>query len=264
MQLVDDKAIARGMIRVSPGEDLVESLKALAEAAGWQEAFVTGAGVLELVELRRGDGSVTLENAEITSLAGRLVREKDGVAVTLRAVVIAGGELVSGKIEAAMTGAIIMVVDAVTSASRVAEPLRSVAKANQVAPADRVAPAERAAPAAAATPPPARPSSSALKPPSQHFSSRPIARPMTSAPDRDDEDDAENPAVDVGDILVHPQLGRCEVVGDDTSGGTQVRLSSGKVRVLRLDALQVLAGEEDDSGRMTFKVAGPRRRTSRF
>jgi hypothetical protein len=36
------------------------------------------------------------------------------------------------------------------------------------------------------------------------------------------------------------------------------------VRVLRLDALQVLPGLEDADGRMTFKIAGPRRRGSRY
>lgn len=263
MDLIDDKAIARGMIRVTPGEDLVESLKVVAAAAGWQEAFVTGAGVLELVELRRSGRTVTLENAEVTSLAGRVVREGDAIEIALRAVLSVGDEIVTGRVEAAMTGGLVLVVDAILGA----------------APAKRVAPAATSAPVApAATPavvrperssepgaraPAERPSASALKPPSQQFRTKPLARPVASA-DLDDDEDDENPMVDVGDALDHPQLGRCEVVGYDTGGGAQVRLSSGKVRVLRLDALQVLPGEEDEAGQMVFKIAGPRRRRNRF
>jgi predicted DNA-binding protein with PD1-like motif len=242
VELVDDKAIARGMIRVAPGEDLVESLKVVAHAAGWEEAFVTAAGVLELVEIQRGGRTVTLENAEVTSLAGRVARSGGEVEVALRAVLTVGDELISGRVEAAMAGDLVMVVDAILARASVSAPVRP-------------APVER--------PPAERASASALTPPSQQFRARPIARPV-SAPDPADEEDEENPMVDVGDVLVHPQLGRCEVVGHDAGGGTQVRLSSGKVRVLRLDALHVLAGEEAEEGHMTFKVAGPRRRRSRF
>src|SRR5262245_3798915 len=103
------------MVRAEPGEDLVESLQAIAQAAGWREAFVTGAGVFDLVELAIGDSEVvTLERAELVSLAGRITREAGRAVVDLRASLLAGGRLVSGRIVAAMTGQVILTVDAIT------------------------------------------------------------------------------------------------------------------------------------------------------
>jgi len=66
--------------------------------------------------------------------------------------------------------------------------------------------------------------------------------------------------VEPGDFLQHPQLGFCEVVADDDSGGTRIRVPSGRTRVLRLDALHLLAPETDEEGRRVFTVTGPRRR----
>ena len=99
------------------------------------------------------------------------------------------------------------------------------------------------------------------KPPSQSFSNKPLVRPpMRRQFDDYDDDDDDNPVVNTGDFLQHPQLGLCEVVGYDGSGGTKIRLGSGKVRVLKLEALRVLKGQEDEEGRMVFRVAGPRKR----
>ncbi|RLB45224.1 MAG: hypothetical protein DRI90_28670, partial [Deltaproteobacteria bacterium] len=89
MHLVDEQAISRGMVRVEPGEDLIEALEALAQAAGWRDGYVTGAGVLELVELASGpDGATdTLENAELASLSGRIAHENNQAVARLRATV---------------------------------------------------------------------------------------------------------------------------------------------------------------------------------
>jgi predicted DNA-binding protein with PD1-like motif len=249
LQLVDQKTLARGMVRADPGEDLVESLQALAQAAGWEEAYVTGAGVLDLVEIERAVGDVvTLEKAELLSLAGRIALEDGKAVLRLRASVTVGGRSESGRILAAITGRLILVIDAVA---------RNV-------PAPQVRPAT---PKPVATPPPrpapprdpgnggalrATAARGANEPPSQSFTSRPL---RVSPPQL-----RENPAVEPGDYLDHPQLGLCEVVGDDESGGTRIRMSSGRVRSLRLDALQVMPAETDGEGRTIFKVAGPRKR----
>ena len=254
MQLVDPEAVARGLIRVSPGEDLIEALQALARVAGWREALVTGAGDLDLVELAVADGSggtVTLENAELASLSGRIVlTDGGGVEVVLRATVLAEGGLRCGRIVAAMTGGLVLAVDAVVEPSSAASATPSAPRAS----VSRTTPS----PAPVAVEPSDEGARAASKPLSQSFTTRPIVqRPTTPAFSGDGDED--NPEVEPGDVLDHPQLGLCEVVGDDGSGGTRIRMVSGRVRVLRLDALRVLAGEEDADGRLVFRVAGPRR-----
>ncbi|HZO15328.1 MAG TPA: PPC domain-containing DNA-binding protein [Polyangiaceae bacterium] len=250
MQLVDEKTIARGMVRAESGDDLLTSLETLAQTARWRDAYVTGTGMLELVELARAVGDViTLENAELVSLVGRIVREQDEVVVKLRASVLSGGRLESGQIVAAVTGDLLLVVDAVAA---------------PVAPVQRPAP-RAAAPARTPPPPPPPPSPPAptgeavrpaTEPISYSFSTRPVVPRMAMPAPIPAE--AENPAVEPGDFLDHPQLGRCEIVGDDEAGGTRIRVPSGRVRVLRLDALQVLPGEVDPDGHTIFKIAGPR------
>jgi predicted DNA-binding protein with PD1-like motif len=251
VQLIDDKSVSRGMIRVEPGEDFVESLQTLATAAGWSEAFVTGAGMLDLVELAPvGGGSIlTLENAELLSLCGRLVVRDGKVVANLRAALMAHGRVHNGLIHAAMTGEVLLVVDAVS--------------ARATAPS-RVSPTVASVPASPTPSPSAVAVSSdgrsASKPLSQNFSTKPLLAKM---PPRGDEH--ENPEVEPGDMLDHPQLGVCEVVGDDGSGGTRIRMSSGRVRVLRLDALRVMPSDksedaDDEDGRRLFKIVGPRQR----
>jgi predicted DNA-binding protein with PD1-like motif len=107
VQLIDERAISRGMVKVESGEDLVESLQALASAAGWVDAMVSGAGTLELVELMTAAGqSETLEEAELLSLSGRIHVGPEGKRlVTLRASVMAAGAVHVGRITAALTGA---------------------------------------------------------------------------------------------------------------------------------------------------------------
>jgi predicted DNA-binding protein with PD1-like motif len=257
VHLVEQKGIARGIVRAEPGEDLVESLQAIAQAAGWREAFVTGAGVFDLVELAIGDSEVvTLERAELVSLAGRISREAGLAVVDLRASLLAGGRLVSGRIVAAMTGQVILTVDAITGEPAQAHPQAAPQRIER-----SPAPPMASASLTSASPPtprmggPADGERSATKPLSQSFTTRPVV-PRIALP----ADDPDNPAVDPGDYLDHPQLGLCEVVGDDNAGGTRIRVPSGRVRVLRLDALRVLPSDVDAEGRTVYKIAGPRRR----
>lgn len=261
MQLIDDSAISRGMIRVESGEDLVESLQVLARAAGWRDAVITGAGSLELVELLLPDGTtVTLENAELASLAGRVHRGPDGQPlISLRASVTSANGVRCGRITGAMTGGLLLVVDAVTD-----QPARRAAVSERPP-----STTDRSPTSPAATPPvvpgPARApvlegERSATKPLSQSFSTKPIVRPIAGPVLDLDDDEHENPMVNTGDYVNHPQLGLCEVVGEDNSGATKIRVGGGKTRSLRLEALEVLPGVEDEEGRMVFKVTGPRRR----
>jgi len=247
------------MIRVEPGEDLVAALETLARAAGWRDGFVTGAGHLDLVELAVGsDGSTrTMENAELTALSGRIAIEADGRAVVrLQAAVYAAGSPYSGRILAAVTGELLLVVEAVLGDPAVGTATTSDGHGGSTPPPTSASPTERTP-----TPPtaPTRASDaprSATKPLSQTFRAKPIPKRVPSSPGAE----GENPEVEPGDLINHPQLGMCEVVGEDESGGTRIRVPSGRVRVLRLDALRVLAGETDEEGRTVFRVAGPRRR----
>ncbi len=98
---------------------------------------------------------------------------------------------------------------------------------------------------------------SAPKPPSCTFSTKPIPRRhRIKKPLPEEEEDVSG--VDVGDFLDHPQLGLCEVVGHD-GGNTIILVPSGRKRSLRLNALRLGAGQEDEQGRRIIKVLGPRR-----
>src|SRR4030095_5522280 len=105
----DEKTIARGMVRAEPGEDLMLALETLAQAAAWSDAYVTGAGTFEIIELSRATGDViTLENAELLSLTGRIGREQGQVTVNLRVSVLSAGRIESGQIVAAVTGNLLL------------------------------------------------------------------------------------------------------------------------------------------------------------
>ncbi len=266
MQLVDDALIARGLIKVEPGADLVDALESLATAAGWTDAYISGSGMLELVELATGD---TLENVELVTLTGVAKRTEQGCKLTLRASMLSAGQLRVGRIEAAVTGELLLVVDAVTDAvARAAVPERrppvvapipasAPTSASTSAPTPKPTSASGAAPTAAAKP--ADGPRSATKPLSQSFTTKPVVKSFHR--DREVDEEAEMwTEVEPGDFLQHPQLGFCEVVADDDSGGTRIRVPSGRTRVLRLDALHLLAPETDEEGRRVFTVTGPRRR----
>jgi predicted DNA-binding protein with PD1-like motif len=286
VQLVDPRSITRGMVRVDTGEDLVEALEALAQAAGWTDAYVTGAGELELVELTAAAGgeTQTLENAQLTALSGRIQRRDGHVVVELRASVVTSGAVHSGRIAAAITGKLLLVVDAVSEVAPLplghhtvpavalsAKPLGGAPALASVATERATMPSPHSqAPPASVTQPRSTflggasrgglTPRAATKPISSSFKTRPIVSPVRSTASFDDGDDHENPIVNAGEFLRHPQLGLCEVVGDDDSGGTRIRVPTGKLRVLRLDALQVMPAERDDEDRMVFKITGPRKK----
>ena len=100
---------------------------------------------------------------------------------------------------------------------------------------------------------------SATKPLSQSFSTKPVLRRIPTTP----HDAGEIYAEDVlpGDVLDHPQLGMCEVVGEDDDGGTQVRVPSGRIRTLKLEALRILPSDrEPPEGKSIYRIDGPQRR----
>ncbi len=254
MQVIDESAIARGMVRSDPGEDLLAALEGLANAAGWREAFVSGTGSLDLVELEVGSEVLSLERAELVSMSGHIVRPEQRAIARLHVQVLVGGRVHSGRVVAALTGPLLLVVEAALLPSA----------ASSVG--------ARAVPKAAASPvmefrsrkanadmPGARPSSPGV--PSTVFGVAPVVVPLgrvdASLAPIEDEYWME---VAAGDWLDHPQLGRGEVVGDDESGGMRVRIPSGRVCVLRLDTLEVAAPTEDAAGTRVFRVIGPKRR----
>ncbi len=259
MELVDNKAIARGMVRVQSGEDLMDVLRALAAAAGWVEAHVTGSGLLDMVELKGAGPTETFEQAEIVALSGRVVRRSEGIDIALRAMVLVEGNVQAGRIEGAMTGGLTLVVDAVVAPS---------ASASVGVGARPVTPRPVPSPGTRKPSSPGRPTPGPSKPSAPALPKKPLSPPTArrTLNDVDDDDDEhENPIIDNGDVLIHPQLGRLLVVGDDSSGGTKVRVDGGKIKVLRLEALEISNDvEEDEDGNRTFQIVGPRRKRSRF
>jgi len=266
--------MARGMVRVQSGEDLMDVLRALAAAAGWVEAHVTGAGVLDMVELRAAGPTATFEGAEIIALSGRVVRGGDGLDIALRAMVLVEGKVEAGRVEAAMTGGLTLVVDAVVAPSAT-QP--TVAGARPVTPSPIAStPVRAASPPAGRAPSSGTPSPATSRPSAPSLPQKPLPKkplpkkPLAPPPKRrqlqdDEEEEHENPIVDNGDVLIHPQLGRLTVVGDDSSGGVKVRIDGGKIKILRLDALHIEKDfDEDEEGNRTFRIAGPRIRRSRF
>jgi hypothetical protein len=262
VHLVEDNAIVRGMVRVEPGDDLVTSLEGIAFAAGWREAFVTGAGGLDLVELATGEATVALERVEIVSLTGHVVRREGRAEVRLHAQVLADGTLHTGRIAAALGGEALLVVDAALVRAAKASPTTMDTR-------PRSAPAPMAPSPFGAQPSAGQPvSMDAIPAPrgsSPGFGSSLGAKPMIVPVGRGDApvdaDESEHWAeVAAGDVLVHPQLGTCDVVGEDESGGMRVRIASGRICVLRLDTLEIAAPAEDESGRNVYRVIGPKRR----
>lgn len=276
MQLVEGD-IQRRMIHVEAGEDLLSALETLAVEAGWTEAFVSGAGSLELVELagEPGQPPATLEDAGLLTLSGRVVREGGRCVATLRAAVNASGDLHAGRITAAVTRHMLLVVDAATGT---AEP----AVAREVAPApppplrpdprsgarepvwapEPVRPAPEAVRLPPSEPSPSAPDRlDAAGPPSNTFTPRPMPKPIVrSGRSSQTFEDLQDVHPEPGDLLDHPQLGVCEVEGEDNSGRTLIVVPSGKRRALMLDALEVLPAVTDGEGRRVFKIAGPRAR----
>lgn len=237
------------MIRVERGEDLLAALAALAEVAGWIDAYVTGTGTLELAELRTAAGNiVTLEDATVTSMSGRLGPRADRCEVELFVALLGAGALHVGRLLGAVTGNLLLVVEAVAGDQAVAS---LEATARVIAPRPGVA---------RPIPDDEEGVRAATKPLSQTFTTKPVAVPV--APSSNSGEQGEVWAeVEAGHFLDHPQLGFCEVVGDDGSGGTRVRMPSGRVRVLRLDALQIMPAKDDAEGRRVYRVAGPRARS---
>jgi len=313
MRLIDDNAVARMMLRIESGEDLIPTLEALAYAEGWGEAYVTGSGVLDLADVQKPTAAeaLTLDSAQLLSLSGRVRRTDSRCVATLYASVLSGNTVHHGQITAAVTGELLLVVDAMSGTNAVAtRKPTSIAPTTQASPAtvassappppsaaapsaaapsaaapsaaapsaaapSAAAPSaaapSSAAPSSAAAPPPAhaKPSPpslldgqrSATKPLSQSFTTKPVLRRIPSAPQVADDEVYED-EIEPGDVLNHPQLGRCEVVGDDGSGGTRIRVPSGRIRTLKLDALRIMRTDASggDDGPRIYKVAGPRRR----
>ena len=247
MHLVEESAIVRGMIRVESGDDVIQSLEAIAFAAGWTEVFVTGAGILDLVEIGNGITTTALEKAEIVSLSGRVARGAGRAEARLMVQVFANGQVHSGRIHAALGGDALLVVDAALAGAK---------RANIGAPPTRMV---AAAPAPPPEPAPA-PRGSApglLSGIGAKLPLVPIARGELALGDDDEEFWSE---VAAGDLLEHPQLGSCDVLGEDESGGMRVRIGSGRVCVLRLDTLEIKQPTEDEAGRKIYRVVGPKRR----
>lgn len=246
MHLVEESAIARGMIRVEPGDDLVAALEVLAFAAGWREAYITGTGVLDLVELATGDSTLALERAEILSLSGRVKRGEARAEARLQAQVMVDGRLHAGRLVAGLAGDLLLVVDAALE-----RPSKAAATPNE-------ARGVRAAVPVASEPPPPRASSPGFV---GGFGPKPAVVPIgRTEASLDSAEEEYWTEVGPGDVLEHPQLGTCEVVGEDESGGVRARIASGRICVLRLDTLEIAAPSTDAEGRLVYRIVGPKRR----
>ncbi|AWV88099.1 PPC domain-containing DNA-binding protein [Bradymonas sediminis] len=65
--------------------------------------------------------------------------------------------------------------------------------------------------------------------------------------------DLEEPAIQAGDILEHPKLGRCRVIKIDDGEYAHVRLPRGRIRKLSLDIVDV-EFDRDEDGRSVFRA----------
>lgn len=65
--------------------------------------------------------------------------------------------------------------------------------------------------------------------------------------------DLEEPAIQAGDILEHPKLGRCRVIKIDEGEYAHVRLPRGRIRKLSLDIVEV-EFDRDEDGRSVFRA----------
>jgi len=266
--------ISRLMLEIEPGQALIETLVALAAVEGWPRAFVQLSGALDLVEIALPSGETEMyESVDVLTLTGHVDGACSPPAVKVHALFMTPEGLRGGEVRAAMTGKMLLVVDAPTerAPATVSSASSTSPRVSQARPAASPAPAAvtRAAPAKPSprpqagrnSPRPYEPGTSraASKPLSQSFSTKPQVHKIARKVEVFD-DDEEIVEPQTGEMLAHPQLGLCEVVGDDDSGGVRVRVPSGHVRVLRLDALRVAPGTTDEQGRRVYKILGPRRR----
>ncbi len=266
--------ISRLMLEIEPGQDLLETLVALAAAEGWPRAFVQLSGRLDLVEVALPSGETEMyESVDVLTLSGHVDGACSPPALKLHALFMTPEGLRGGELCAAMTGKMLLVVDAPTDRGPA-----TVNSAGSVAPGvSQARPAASPVPAAVTRPASAKPSPrpeagrnsprpyvpgtsrAATKPLSQSFSTKPQVQKIARKVEVFD-DDEEIVEPQTGEWLAHPQLGLCAVVGEDDSGGVRVRVRSGHVRVLRLDALHVAPATTDEEGRRVYKILGPRRR----
>lgn len=286
MQVLDHSAIVQAIIVLEQGEALLELLPVLAADRGWAQGLVRGAGRFALIELAREAGEITMaEDAAILSLTGTL-------GGPIHAVVLAGGQVHSGRVVASIVEEVLLEITAVApeiaaGASLPRPPSQPLAEPPPSEPPPVALPAEPPRVELPAEPPPvdrpAEPPPLVLQPaapkptgqapssppgpgPLRHDTSPPLSapkppsqsfrRPIARKLHRRREHD---PIPEAGDYLAHPQLGLCRVEGDDGSDGTIITSPSGRRRVLKLDTLRVQPAETDDEGRRVFQIMGPRR-----
>lgn len=161
MRTVDDAALSRHLVRLDPGDELMPTIESLARVLGWSQAFVTGAGVLDLVELLSPTGEQeTFANAELVALTGTIMSGPAGPTAALRATMTCQGTLVSGRILAAIATEVLLLIDAVTDE---ADRRQVVDEATVDSPGAPQAPSSPAPPASVSAP------------------SEPVAAPVLSA-----------------------------------------------------------------------------------
>lgn len=291
MQVLDHPAIVQAVIVLEQGEALLELLPVLAADRGWAQGLVRGAGRFALIELAREAGEITMaEDAAILSLTGSL-------GGPIHAVVLAGGQVHSGRVVASIAEEVLLEITAVAPEIAADAPLhRPPAQPPPPAPPSEPPPPEPPAKPPPSEPPPVElpadpppvdrlaeppplvlepaapkptgqaPSSPSVPGPVRHDTSPPLSAPKPPSQSfrrpiarKLHRRREHDPIPEAGDYLSHPQLGLCRVEGDDGSDGTIITSPSGRRRVLKLDALRVQPAETDDEGRRVFQIMGPRR-----
>lgn len=274
--------------RVEAGEDFIEALTELCEEhqvrAGRLEAIGTFSQA-ELVKFMPQTGDYQTHFGaqgvfDIISLSGNISTLGEAVALRVECLLSveapAGQQLISGQLRSAEATSVEFVLDIFEdlAVERRLDPetgrlnIRSIqrVKSADPAPAGRAA-APKSAPAKAPrverTPQPsaAEPSAPIA---GKSLSWKDAAVEATQAPEGAGHQtpsaqelyagvDLSEPAIESGDILEHPKLGRCRVMKVEDGEFVHVRLPRGKIRKLSLDIVAV-EFDREENGRSIFRA----------
>jgi len=218
---------------VAPGADLLESL---ARLAGAGEAWISGTGHIEAVELRVARDGTDL----VRALSGRFTMlQLSGPSggpftATLARASDAGFDVIGGEIVRARSAGVTVAIQ--HAAATAVAPVGEVADAGASA---KVVRDERQGTPRAGAPMPMWARAAAVS---------------AEAEARAEEDELEESAPEVGDLVEHFAFGRCEVL---TAEGDRLRIrdvkSPGRVREVALAMLSVV-GPTEFEGKRLFRL----------
>lgn len=230
----ESRALRCLLVRIEPGEDVIERLVDLAHDEAIEDAWVRGIGTLESAELEPGQ---RFQRCRILTLEGTLSM-RDGEAVARLHVVLSrpsksgvvGGALVKGE-----SVDVELRVECWQDAPPKSETTGPTEAEDERDSAAGVSWADVAAVSAAPEAPFRKEESTG-------------ERVFDPPPDASGETGTVIP--EKGDFIQHRQFGRCKVERPDKGGGIVIKLPSGIRKTLRLDFMDVGAPRMEGSRRV--------------